>query len=477
MRTVRLWLLILTLSILGSAQLWAIGSCTSPVTNCLAKGHASFAATDFPYTEDIVYGSSDTPVPDPFTLNGPASTFTQIEGGCVDVSGLNLNGTQPFNALLRAMVQVHSTTAAVGARYEVQLVVDGLPYGWYVRRLRGVYPQFDVFTATATALSAGSHSYQVLARLLDTGAITVSNTYSSAFGSPTTYPSVKSVNSAQLTLATTAYQPVTNSVSFSSAQPVDFVVQGYFQVDSGVSGQTLSLAPFLDGVRQAPTTTIGLPPQLFGVSPQRYEGVNFLSILPNVPAGSHTLQWRVLTNGNTTVFSNREINGISFPASTYQLLAQSTSSLTVQSQSTPSGTQPTILDTACGYWTNLLSGTIPADSGSYNTIYEGFVRFTGATTGTSTFGQLWFESTFPGGVGTDGGNRGLALASYGDGVYLVGDAMAFGEPKTETISLWGRKVNAACGGSIGGYGTFDVSDRFIWVRHTPITPTTTCWYQ
>jgi hypothetical protein len=454
--------------LLTPASAWALGQCTSPATSCLTNGHHTFTATDYPYTEDI---SGGTPVLDPITLTGLASTFTEIEGGCVDIGGLNLNGTQAFNALLRAMVQVQSTTAAPGARYEVQLVVDGVEYGWYVRRLRGKYPQFDVYTGTAPALPAGSHAYTVVARLLDAGTITLSNTYTSAFGSPVTNPSVKSVDGSQISISNTFYQPVTDTVSFTNSQPVDFVIQGYFQVNSGTAGQTINIAPFLDGVRQAPITTIAVPPYL-------YEGANFLSVLPNVAAGSHTLVWEVVTNLNTTVFSNRAIDGVAFPASTYQLLAQSTSALTVQSQASPIGPQPTYLDTACGYWTNILSGTIAADSSSYNQVYEGFVNFTGASTGSSSYGQLWWETYFTSPpAGTDGGNHGIEIVPFAGGVYLVGDTMDFAENGVETVNLWARKVNPFCS-SVGGFGTFDVGSRFFWVRHTPISPLAmTCWYR
>src|SRR5690242_5203405 len=90
-------------------------------TTCRTNGHYSYTANDYPYDEDVTTGSS-TPVPDPFVVSS-GSAWTQISGGCVSIGGLNLNGTQPFNALLRAFLQVQSTTAATGARYEVQLLV------------------------------------------------------------------------------------------------------------------------------------------------------------------------------------------------------------------------------------------------------------------------------------------------------------------------------------------------------------------
>lgn len=457
------------LIVVNGASAWAGLPVCAAKTRCRAQGHHTVAASAFPYTEDIVSGASDTPIPDPLTLTGPAAAFTEIEGGCAALGGVNLTGTQPFNALLRAMVQVQSTTAAPGARYMVELAVDGQPWGQYLRRLRGKVPQFDLFTATATNLAAGGHSFTVLAALLDPGTITVSGTYASAFGSPVTYPSVRNVDSTGLTLGGVFYQPVTATVSFSNSQPVDFVVQGSFEVDSAAAGQTIDLAPFLDGVRQEPQATIAVPPYLA-------EGVNFLSVLPAVPAGSHTLEWRVATDGTSMVFSNRAIDGVAFPESTYQVLAQDSSPVTVQSRPHPIGPQPQVLDSVCGHWTRLLSGTIAAHDGVYNTLYEGFVELTGAQTGASSYGQLWFETYFPDlpGIATDGGTRGFTVASYGDGVYIVGDAMDWDAPHTEVINLWARKVNPVCS-SVGGYGTFDVGNRFIWVRHIPIRPAT-CIY-
>ena len=457
------------LIVAGTASAWAGVPLCAARTRCRAKGHHTLAASAFPYTEDIVAGASDTPVPDPLTLTGPTAAFTEIEGGCAALGGVNLNGTQPFNALLRAMVQVQSATAAPGARYMVELAVDGQPWGQYLRRLRGKLPQFDVFTATAMNLAAGGHSFTVLAALLDPGTITVSNTYANAFGSPVTYPGVRSVDTTQLTLGSVFYQPVTDTVTFSNSQPVDFVVQGYFEVDSAAASQVVDLAPFLDGERQEPRTMVAVPPYLA-------DGLNFLAVLPAVPAGSHTLEWRASTDGNSVVFGNRAIDGVAFPATTYQLLAQDSSPVTVESRPRPIGPQPQFLDTVCGNWTLLLSGTIPAHDGGYNTFYEGFVELTGTQTGASSFAQLWFETSFPDlpGLETDGGTRSFTVAGYGDGIYIVGDALNWAAPHAEVIRLWARKVNPVCSPA-GGYGTFDVANRFIWVRHIPIRPAT-CIY-
>jgi hypothetical protein len=132
----------------------------------------------------------------------------------------------------------------------------------------------------------------------------------------------------------------------------------------------------------------------------------------------------------------------------------------------------------CGLMTQILTGTIPIDGGSYNTIYVGYVELPGGQTGSGSYADLWFETYFntpPPQPFTDGGQRAFEYGTIDDGVYIVGDAGAFGQGGvTETINLWGRKINAACG---GGAGTYDVGKRFFWVRHIPISPSTSCMYQ
>jgi hypothetical protein len=451
-----------TISTLLSLLFLAVPSqaqfCSSPpATNCRANSHTTLSASQYPYTEDIVPTLSSGS-----TLTGPSYTWTVLEGGCSDLGGNNLNGSQTFNALLRAQVKVSSTTAPAGSLYAVQLIVDGQQHGWFVRRLRGFYPQDDVFASTIQNVAAGNHSFQVQAQLLSAGQATFVNTYITAQGAPATYPSAQSVNGSQVTLLTTHYQPVTDVLTFTNNVAVDLAVQGYFQIDSGSIGQTLNLAAFLDGVRQTPITYAGIPPYL-------YDGINVITVLTGVQPGSHTLSLNVVTNGYSTQFSNRAIEFVAFPATTYSALVSSSILKQVNSGTTES--QPAYLDTSCGLWTKLLEGSIPADAANgtwYNQVYEGYIHLPGNVSG-SSWSQVSWETFFPG-AGTDGGGREFQALNYVDGIYLFGDTGLFSQVNnSETIRFWARKVNPTCSAQYNGQqGSVDVTDRYFWVRHVPL---------
>jgi len=454
--------------LLASGRAWGQAQCAQ-TTHCRANGHSTMSQSLFPYTEDITDDTKiQTPVTTPQNLSGPTLNWTMISGPCTELQG-NLNGTNDFNALLRAQIQVHSAQGvAANARYEVQLQVDGQEYGWYVRRLRGVYPQLDVFAAMAP-VKAGWHQYTVWARLLDAGTITLSNTYTMAQGSPNYYAGAKSVNANPLTMATTFFQPVTDSVTVTLSEAQDLVVQAYTQIDAGTAGQTVSVRPFLDGVPQNPITTIGIP----NTTPVVYDGKNYLTVITNVAAGTHTISLNAKTNGASTTFSNREIDVVGFPAGYYSTFASSTSTVLVQ---TPNASpQPYwVWNDGCGYWTKLLEATIPPHTGASNHMYEGYIRIQPNLTG-SPLGHLVFETFYDPtdkNQSIDGGGRFITVYPYEDGAYIFGDAMLWDiSNATETIRLWARKVT--CGtGNTGG--SFNVTDRYMWVKHIPVT--NGCWY-
>jgi len=433
-------------------------------THCQSAGHNNLSASAWPFTEDIFQTGPTLP---PISLSGPSTAWTVIETGCQDppLSGQNLRATGSFNALLRAQVTIGSATAAAGARYEVQLLVDGSPVAWYTRRLRGVYPQVDVFASTAQNVTAGNHSFSVQARLVDSGTLSLGNVYITASGVPTTYPSLKTTNGGTLTLANLFMKPVTDTLSFTTTESLDLVVQGYFQINSGTSLQPISVAPFLDGVRQLPVTVVAVPPVL-------YDAVNVLAVIPDVPAGNHTLTLEVITGGNSTTFQFRNVEFVSFPAGSYKVMQTSTTAVTVDSATTGTQPDPAALDTACGKWTKLLEGTIPPNPtfGSYSQTYEGYLKLTGVSSG-PTWAQLAFETAFfATSAFTDGGGRQLAVAPYADGAYIFGSTATFADPNnTETIQMWARKVNPSCYPPNNGMqGSFGVADRYFWVKHVTL---------
>jgi hypothetical protein len=450
----------------------------SASTTCRASSHFTLAQSTYPYTEDID-GS-----PSGVTLHGPTYTFTTIETSCSQLSG-NLNGSASFNAHLRAQITIEpDSTAAVGARYEVQLQVDGVEHGWYVRRLRGQYPQVDVFAGTVQNVAAGNHVFSVVARLLDSGTLHIEGTYITAQGSPATYPSVKDVQSSAINISTSGYVAVSGTISFSNSVAVDLPIDGYFQINSGTFGQQIQLQVFLDGLPAGPYFYVGVPPNL-------YDGISVLSILTNVPAGNHYMTLLASTNNYNINVSNRELEFVGFPATTYYVFGSDSTLTAVQSNTTQAQPHPQSLDTSCGLWTKLLDTTVPRDPSTgpyFNSIYEGYIHFPGSSsdyTAPVAWGELAFETFYPDCGCTDGGSRSIQIplanagsgSPYPDGAFIFGDAGAFYEnDEYETIRLWARKINASCNPANNGQqGAFNVSDRFLWMRH--VTSAGSCFYQ
>jgi hypothetical protein len=219
-------------------------------------------------------------------------------------------------------------------------------------------------------------------------------------------------------------------------------------------------------VRYFPRGVVGVPPYL-------YDGANVLHVIRNVQPGTHTLNLRVVTNGQAVTFSNRAIEFVAFPANTPSLFYSDMSgALTFVSTSTTEP-QPQVFVDGCGNFTKLVEVTIPPDPTSpWNQLYQGFIRFPGGVTG-SPYGQLIFE-TLIGGAVTDGGGRIIQVPASADAAYIFGDTMHFADPtNSETVRMWARKVNP-CGGNPG---SFYVSDRYMWVKHIPITPRPqSCFY-
>jgi hypothetical protein len=455
--------LTLIATVLGCLAAPASAQFCSDATTCRSLGHSTLSSSTYPYTEDI---GGD------ITLTGPTSSWTVLQTYCPQLTG-SLNGSAAFNALLRAQLSLSSGTAAAGSRYEVQLLVDGVEHGWYVRRFRGEFPQVDIFGGSVQNLAAGAHTFQVQARVLDSGTMRFTTTYITAQGTPATYPGAKSVLLDSTTIQTSGYIPVTDTVQFSNTVAVDIAIDGYVQINAGTAGQQVEIVPFLDGLPAGNNSFFGIPPNL-------YDGVNVLTVLTGVPAGNHSLNLAVNTYGYSTQFSAREIEFTAFPATTYYAFANSGSLTTVDSNTTQA--QPTYLDTVCGLWSKLLEATIQRDNSNgrwYNQVYEGYIHFPGGAsdyTPPVTWAALSFE-TFFGDGGTDGGSRSVSIplsnggsgSPYADGFYIFGDTAAFAEPwSIETVLLWARKVNSSCSPQNNGQqGAFNLTDRFFWVRHTP----------
>jgi hypothetical protein len=403
-----------------------------------------------------------------------------------------MNSSQPFNATLRATVLIASATAAVGARYSVQLRIDGVEHGWYLRRLRGNYPYSEYFEGTVQNVPAGNHIFSVAMNMIDTGTITVGGTYVTAQGSPATYPSAKTVGSGQTTL-TTAWSNIGNSSTFTSTGPVDLTLQGYLQVDTMTSStpDRIYWGFSLDGQPPLRTPMVGIQQAADPIN-----GYNLLDYLYNVPPGTHTLSLMARTNnsGNTAVIELPQLEFVGFPADT-QFNSQFVpgqelgNQLTVSTQT--SEVQPTecLINADFGKWTKLLEYAVPYVNGAYNWSLDGYVQLLGNVTGGGIpVGDVSFEFVEPNGCrinrcfcpnpdpscfGGDAGFTNFQISTIPDGLSIYGDGMAIGTGSPITFRLYIRKREGG-GGTCGTEPcTFQVGDRYMTVRYVPFD---NCYY-
>ena len=226
------------------------GQCAG-VSGCRSNGHHSLDAGPYPYTEDIA-GPGKVPCSTPLTVPGvncgqqiTADGFSTVNYRCTSSSvGGNVNGSDPFNVLLRAYFSIEpATTAPVGAQYEVKLLVDNVEHGWYIRRLRGNYPYGESFEGSAQGLTAGDHTFSVVVKLASgtPGSMSLKGSWMTAQGAPAAFPSGKVATTTSPITITSTWSAVSNTLAFTTTEATDIALQGYFSLTAGTANETSSL--------------------------------------------------------------------------------------------------------------------------------------------------------------------------------------------------------------------------------------------
>lgn len=466
---------------IGTLDLYAASACVQPTT-CRAEGHHTILNADFPFSED--YSEVDTSPVGNVTIFGPDFNWTRLTAGCVALGEYNLKTNDPFHVRLLAYVQLTETNLAVGGEYEIQLRIDGVQYGWYVRAYRGQVPQGDRFGAIAQNIPAGNHKYEVWARVLDPGYITFRQQLATSMGSPTNFPYGGTVTGSQM-VVDSLWRPVTNNVSFqnSTGGALDLYYMAYFQFDAGTPGDELEVKVTLNDATQRTTKVI--------VPPNFRDGINVFDHWSNMlppsitppPVNNVRLYVRNIS-GHTTTISNRALHLASYPrssGSTGNPLAEASASdaslVTVDpTPPVPPAEQPGLdPNGVCGKWTKLLDFNVPGTTGDRNWTGDGYIRLLGNRQGDWSTTRIeilveamhlenppvhsemhWFASSAPNSKGE---------------VYFFIDSMLWGNLYGQRMRLWIRKV-AGCGYSDG---TFDVGQRFLSVKLVPTTDLA-CYY-
>lgn len=465
---------LLFLSLLLAAVHAGAASFCSPFTDCRKQGHHAIKDSIYPYSEDIA-GDTTTPIGN-VTVSGPNGPWTIVSTGCADASVARNNlytaAGANFNLRMLAYLQIGATTVAPGGQYEVQFLIDGAAYGWFVRAYRGMLPQGDHFGSVATNIPGGTHRFEVQVRLLAAGTMTFKQQFTTSMGAPTSFPYFSDTAAPAMNIDGT-WRRVTNEVTFSNSAAVDLYPIAYLQWNPGSTPNDLITVKFmLDGAEPPRNSDVAVPPYL-------RDGVHIFDHFTNVPAGTHSISlWAVNSVNRAASVSFRTIALASYPAASAHpsnpILRDGIAfgALTIN-PSIPSSEQPAF-GQGCGYWTKILEFDVPAVSGAFNWTGEGYVRLLGNRTGdwSTTRVELAIEATTLGPSPAVSDMHWVAISAPNNRgqVYFYADSLLWGNGYGQKIKLWMRKV-AGCGYSTG---TFDIGRRYLSLKLVP-TDGMTCF--
>lgn len=435
-----------------------------PRTDCRNQFHFAIKNSIYPYSEDTAKEGA-LPI-GTVTLSGPNGPWTVIATGCVQESQNNLFTSTDFNLRMLAYLQIGSTTVAPRGEYQVQFLIDGVPRGWFVRTYKGMLPQGDHFGSIATNVPAGTHRFEVQARLMASGTMTFTEQFITSMGAPVSFPYFSDTASAAMTIDGT-WRRVTNEVAFTNTVAVDLYPIAYLEWDSGMPNDKVTVKFMLDGAEPPHNSDVAVPPFF-------RDGIHIFDHLANVPAGTHSISlWAKNNVARAASVSFRTMALASYPAASAHpsnpILrdAFATGTVTIN-PSIPSAEQPSFSSGGkCGYWTKILEFDMPPVSGTFNWTGEGYVALLGNRTGdwTTTRAAIAIEaiSLSPTPFSSDMHFVAISPPNNLGQIYFYADSMFWGDGYGQKVKLWMRKVSGC------GYtnGTFDVGRRYLSLKLVP----------
>lgn len=223
--------------------------------NQTCAGHKHLLGGSYVYTEDFASA--------PITVNqgGCCSSYVTVVQGCAQRGYVNISNTASSNLAMHAWLQIGSATAPAGSEFSVRFNIDGVIRGEYVRKLTGVYPQGEDFSAIYPNLTAGSHQARFQAWLVDSpgNSITVSQSFMTIQGVDASLPAGTTANGVVVPV-NGAWQQITDTLNFTTLGPTYLMAQGYMQHNSGNPGQHLSWGFSLDAANSPHTIELAVPP-------------------------------------------------------------------------------------------------------------------------------------------------------------------------------------------------------------------------
>jgi hypothetical protein len=209
--------------------------------------------SSFPFDEHIVN--------DAF-IQVSSSTWVPLVTGCTTgtYAGKELRGLEAFRLIARGWVKMESATGPIGTRYELGLFVDGtqiagatkffkpyydttLPAG---QRVRVLMPMYEMVAAnwpdtqaSVPPLSAGNHSIELKARMVDSGSITVREAGVHAQGVPSSqFDNRRTVSCCDTFITTGSFGQATPLLVIANptGSTQQILPQAYFQYKAGTAG-------------------------------------------------------------------------------------------------------------------------------------------------------------------------------------------------------------------------------------------------
>jgi hypothetical protein len=460
--------------------------------DCIDNGHYTVVAsaspmsgTRFPYTEDLVHHTTDTPVGDELTVPYHDDLrWTKIQSGCASFGEYNLSASTPVNVLLRASLRLGYTktpAAPADTRYEVQLRVgqsadDPEPRiaATELRRLGRRYPRTDRFAATLQDLPAGNYVYSLWFRLLDgpaTNGVQLQLQWITAQGAPSLYPSERHVAASDQTV-TGEWKAVGDALTYRSLRPLDLALQSSFVVAAAPAGAALTLGWVIDDLDPgAHVGTIATPPAL-------PSGDAAFDHMANVPAGEHTLQLYARSEGGAVRLQQLVTEMVAFPLELPRpLVPPMAEAIAVEPMivtTAGSAEQPISMSTVCGRWTKILQFDLAPAQDNFSWTLDGYVEtFGGDGPGYAQLGiQAEHEESTPAdpthyfNANTDMGMFELQVQPGHDGIFFYGDCSKWGNGTFgNRLSLWLRRPEGCNDAQFGG--TIVVGRRWLAIKMLP----------
>jgi hypothetical protein len=503
-------------------------------TNCCYGHQYTYGGNGYPFVENIedrlnyrkrVDHASTVLNTECPPLSGESASTTRKEVRIAPGTGTKL--------LVRGYIRIDCVAGiSPGARFNLTLHVNGQQISGATKFIAmrdgsttaASLPQTHLINGVAEILGdvgndPGLHMLEMKAQMVDGGEFTTGLTWLTATGVPASAPSGKHVSGQSISVGT-SWTQVSSTGSFSSANALDLMTQGYLQFVGGTPGHRIEVefrrrSPGGAWLTAPRTSVLGVPCPLkdlnnqcvwFAPDPAR-DGANVFDHQFDVPSGS----WEVAMfarniDGGTTSFGWRQLEYVGIPVAVgVKKDVYHTNTIIVDAQGSPD--QPefaTLFNTACGSWTKAMSIDMPPTDITSNWIGHGYIEFVGRGDGTAGSEGDWTnevlqvilepthqrtEQCAP--VPSELGMLDFDVSSNPKGLYFPISAAAWGnaestpgcvDPKPgvgNTLTVWIRKKRSVPGQSqcyletcawtaaAEGHAKFRIGKRYVAAKLVP----------